>query len=219
MAESRSDDYLSDADASIVLDRASELAVGLDGQVGVAELRSIAHEAGIPTEVFDQALSEVRSGRMAPSQRESGALPLGKSLSLPGPLRRLAIASLGGGFAVLAYGLPIVFGIDLDVTLPFSMILAGMSAVGLLTFRYPTREILEFEFDLASMWVGLTLLWMIFDPAHAGEVLVLTGIFGGLLGGLGAILIGRADPDRRPVLLSDHADDARLEEKGAQGPA
>ena len=61
MTESLSDDYLSDADASVVLDRASELSVRRDGQVGVAELRSIAEEAGIPPEVFDRALADVRS--------------------------------------------------------------------------------------------------------------------------------------------------------------
>lgn len=202
MTDSRSDDYLSDADASIVLDRASELSVHRDGQVNVAELRSIAREAGIPPEVFDRALADVRSAPVPLSQRESGASKK-ESSSLVASLRRLALVSLGGALSALTYVLPSAFGIDPHVTRVFSVILAGISAAGLVAFRYPRREILKFEYDLVSLWFGLTLAWMVFDPVRATDVLVTTGIFGGLAGGLGAILIARSDADRPSTLLPD----------------
>jgi hypothetical protein len=201
MTDSRSDDYLSDADASIVLDRASELSVHRDGQVNVAELRSIALEAGIPPEVFDRALADVRSAPVGWSQRESGASK--KESSLVASLRRLALVSLGGALSALTYVLPGAFGIDTHVTRVFSVILASIAAAGLVTFRYPRREILKFEYDLVSLWFGLTLAWMVFDPIRATDVLVTTGIFGGLAGGLGAILIARSDADRPTAALPD----------------
>ena len=83
------------------------------------------------------------------------------------------------------------------------MILASLAAAGLVTFRYPRREILKFEYDLVSLWFGLTLAWMVFDPIRATDVLVTTGIFGGLAGGLGAILIARSDADRPTAALPD----------------
>jgi hypothetical protein len=218
MTESLSDDYLSDADASVVLDRASELSVRRDGQVGVAELRSIAEEAGIPPEVFDRALADVRSAPLPVSESESGAPSKMGSPPVVASRWRLGIAALGGSFAALASGLPIAFGIDPDVTVVFSMILASISAAGLVAFRHPRREILEFEFDLASLWVGLTLAWMIFDPVHATDVLATTGIFAGLAGGLGAILIARSDADRPTALPRAHDGDASREGQGPRGP-
>ena len=216
MTESASDDYLSEVDASIVLDRASELSVRREGQVGVGELRSIAEEAGIPAEVFDRALADVRSTSLPVSGKEWGAPTEKLSPPLVASKWRLAIAALGGGFAALASGLPVAFGIDADVTVVFSMILACISAAGLVAFRHPRREVLEFEFDLAALWVGLTLAWMIFDPNNATDVLVTTGIFAGLAGGLGGILIARSDTDRPAALTPGSAGDALPEEQGVR---
>jgi hypothetical protein len=216
MTESLPDDYLSDADASVVLERASELSVRRDGQIGVAELRSIAEEAGIPPEVFDRALADVRSTPLPVSESESGGPGQKRSPSLVASRWRLGIAALGGSFAALASGLPIAFGIDPDVTVVFSMILACISAAGFVAFRHTRREILEFEFDLASLWVGLTLAWMIFDPVHATDILATTGIFAGLAGGLGAILIARSDAEAPTALPPDPAGDASPEEHSAR---
>lgn len=218
MTESLPDDYLSDADASIVLDRASELSVRREGQIGVPELRSIAEEAGIPPEVFDRALADVRSAPVPVSESQSGAQTKTGSPALIPSQWRLGIAALGGSLAALASGLPIAFGIDPDVTIVFSMILACISAAGLVAFRHPRREIQEFEFDLASLWVGLTLAWMIFDPGHAFDVLVTTGIFAGLAGGLGAILIARSNAARPAALPPGSGREGSPEEQGVRVP-
>ena len=214
MTEPLSDDYLSDADASIVLDRASELSARRDGHVGVAELRSIAEEAGIPPEVFDRALADVRSAPVPVSQSESKALSKEGDLSLVTLGRRLGLTVLGGSLAALASGLRVAFGIDPDVAVVFTMILACISAAGLVAFRRHRRKILEYEFDLASLWVGLTLAWMIFDPIHATDVLVTTGIFAGLAGGLGATIIARSNADSPNALLPATAGGASSEEQG-----
>jgi len=218
MTETLPNSYLSDADASVVLDRASELSVRRDGQVGVDELRSIAEEAGIPPEVFDRALADLRSAPLPVSKSGSGDPGRKGSLWWFASRWRLGIAALGGSFAALTYVLPGAFGIDLDVVRLFSMILACISAAGFVAFRHPRREILEFEFDLASLWVGLTLAWMIFDPVHATDILATTGIFAGLAGGLGGVLIARSDAAAPTALLSAPTRDASPIEQGTRVP-
>lgn len=189
-------DTLSEPRASQVLDRAARLDVEGHNEISIYDLRKAALDAGIRGEAFDRALSEVLAEGPAIERRSSSdALP--ESATDPHARGSRAAAWLpratvfGLGSALAGMSLVLYKGLDVDdsAAILFSLIISVFVVINLATKRRKDRAVADFEYDLAALWTGLTLVWMLAEPIGAMDVLAGMGVFGGLAGLLGGLLV------------------------------
>jgi hypothetical protein len=193
---------ISEEKAALVLDRAAKIDAGHGRWLDVAELRDAALEAGISLEAFERALAEVE--RMTEAAAVTPAAETESRVTLAEPSRAATLAGrsamLAGGFLIggLALLLSGPFGLD-DAGIAFALLIALAAVIGSVVRHARRRDILDFEIDLALLWVGLTFVLMFTGSPE--NVLSTMGVLGGLTalgGGALVAMTGAVRPKELP---------------------
>jgi hypothetical protein len=187
---------LSEEHAAQVLDRAAQIDAKRGREVSVAELRHAALEAGISGEAFELALAEIRRSRQELADQALTGLSLAP-LVAEHPEFRPSSSSIVSRATVLAIGfslggLALLLGQTFGVGSPgefFSLLLSLLVAIGLMLRRRRERAVLDFEVDLALLWVGVTVMLMLGGTEDADEYLAIMTLMGALVGLVGGLFV------------------------------
>jgi hypothetical protein len=197
-----------------ILDRAAQLDAAGGRDVDVSELRAAALESGISPEAFDRALLEMRD-RLDAVSDQLGLLS-GEQLSSQTPfdpsnlnriLNRPAIVAIGAALGGLSLVLWRGLGMG-DAGVFFPIVIAGVVALGLVIKRGRDRSVLDFIFDLALLWVGLTFVLMLGDLEDAEQVLAPMSVIGGVAAVVGGALVALPRKASSPQLPSGSQQEA-----------
>lgn len=215
MNDSSRDSSLSEQEAALVLERATQLEAHEGSTVDVEELRAVALDAGIAVDAFERALAEVRASLSDTAPKGDSAPTSDPPVATPGGLttwvRRAGLGALGFVIATASAALSTSFGVDADAAAIFSIVLGFFIALGLATTHRKDRAVAAYLFDLAALWIGFTLSWMLTDPGDAFGVLTGTGLIGAVAAVAGAALVGLRSGDEPSAHLTE-ADTALLPE-------
>lgn len=203
MSDSRDEGTVSRESAKKILERATDLEARGEGEIEVAELGRAALEAGIPLDAFERALAEARNSLV---ETEQTTVVANRLSSLEGWIRRASLAALGFAISAASAALSRLFLVDADAAAMFSITVAALVVLALALARRRDRSIPDFLFDLAPLWIGFTLSWMLVDPADAAAVLAGNGLVGSIAAIVGSLLVALSPLRHAPAELGEEAD-------------